>query len=163
MTGDTIRGLEDRPKRRDIADDLISIADASRRADGSDIPLGEQLRKAADALRTALAQLEEARAARDRAKAMIGEAVDGARAIAMEEISKLSAQLNAEMGKGLAVMCARAEAAEARLEELTRERDEAKAVLWEIAESDHIENCLDPAGNKRIARAFLHQGGEDAR
>lgn len=34
----------------DIARDLRQIADASKRADGSDIPLGQQLRTAADAL-----------------------------------------------------------------------------------------------------------------
>lgn len=34
----------------DIARDLLQIADASKRADGSDIPLGLQLREAADAL-----------------------------------------------------------------------------------------------------------------
>jgi hypothetical protein len=31
----------------DIAADLVKIADASRRADGTDIPLGEQCREAA--------------------------------------------------------------------------------------------------------------------
>lgn len=34
----------------EIADELRKIADASKRADGSDIPLGMQLRAAADAL-----------------------------------------------------------------------------------------------------------------
>lgn len=43
---------------RDIAADLVSIADASRRPDGSDIPLGSQLRKAAAHIDTLSAEVE---------------------------------------------------------------------------------------------------------
>ena len=44
--------------------------------------------------------------------------------------------------------CKRAEAAEAKLRE-------AVEVMREIADSDDIDNALDPERNKRIARAFL--------
>lgn len=42
----------------DIPYNLERIADASRRADGSDIPLGAQCREAAAALRAAAAEIE---------------------------------------------------------------------------------------------------------
>lgn len=48
---------------RDIAANLRKIADASRRQDGSDIPLGEQVREAADLIDSLTRERDEARAA----------------------------------------------------------------------------------------------------
>ena len=45
----------------DIVSDLLSIADASRRQDGSDIPLGQQLREAASRISQQDAEIERLR------------------------------------------------------------------------------------------------------
>lgn len=57
----------------DIVERLVKIADASRRADGSDIPLGAEVREAA-------AEIERLRARCDELKSIINwiEAVDAA-------------------------------------------------------------------------------------
>lgn len=136
----------------------------SRAADEDDLDFTEGdaalMEDAVSALRTALAQLDEARAERDVAIADLHGMQDGA------AIRDERARADHWM--------ARAEAAEARLEE-------AKAVL----DASHTElSCLlanpddfsvdkwpveNPADAACLAaaygpmRAFLHQGGEDAR
>lgn len=47
----------------DIVANMIRIADAARRPDGSDIPLGEQCREAADEITRLCAEVERLRAA----------------------------------------------------------------------------------------------------
>lgn len=51
--------------------------------------------------------------------------------------------------------CARAEAAEAERDTLLAQVEKMRGVLTEIAESDDIDNALDPERNKRLARAAL--------
>jgi len=71
-----------------------------------------------------------------------------------EEIERLrKAQSYTYVGRGGKVVLARdledrAEAAEARVREL-------EGALKDIAQSDDIENALDPERNKRVARAIL--------
>lgn len=125
-----------------------------------------QLRKEqeSDALRTALAQLDEARAERKILQAELG-----------------GQNADAAVADWRALR-ARAEAAEARLEELTRERDEAKAdaLQWagaagkchdayqdvhaRLEEAKAVLKFYAEGGDDygKKAVAFLHQGGSDA-
>jgi len=49
----------------------------------------------------------------------------------------------------------RVEAAEAERDTLLAQVEKMRGVLTEIAESDDIDNALDPERNKRLARAAL--------
>lgn len=74
---------------------------------------------------------------------------------AHREHAQSAVEHNATLNRLLSIAEARADRLEAEAADLRRKLEEARKALEVIASSDDIENALDPARNKRVARQAL--------
>jgi glycine/D-amino acid oxidase-like deaminating enzyme len=110
----------------DLVTRLRKIADASRREDGSDIPLGEHLREAADTIERLTRERDEATRWTMRFETDLNRTM-----LALGDRFTLALPDGGDVHPHEAAKAAidALAAAEARITELTRERDEARALL----------------------------------